>query len=413
MPIAVHLLGPPLLVRDGVVYAAPRGRKVWALLAYLALSDGRPAGSSSIDLLFPDAEDPAGALRWNLSELRRLLGGPDTVGSGNVVQLRLPERIRHRRPRADGGYVGRGRRAPRPRTGAARGHGHRRQPGLRGMAARASDGACRARRGGPPGGSAAGARLRERADGGRARHPPGGGRSARTRTRTSCWSGRSRPPATRWRSQRQLSASVDLFRRELGVEPGPELAEARERSNRAAGSRRSGGGRAGMQALVESGEAAVSAGAIEAGVEGLREGRRRRCASSRRHRDSRRRRSSRSGPRWCTRRRGRTRRARPRSTGASPRPRRRANERSRPRRIASSATSSSFAATTCGRGRWLRTRRGAGRRRPARAGEDPRRQRERALARRRARTTRAAEACERSIALVGVGRAGEAAGVVD
>ncbi len=81
MPITVHLLGPPLLVRDGVVFAAPRGRKVWALLAYLALSPGQPSRQQLVDLLFPDAEDPAGTLRWNLSELRRLLGGPDTVGS--------------------------------------------------------------------------------------------------------------------------------------------------------------------------------------------------------------------------------------------------------------------------------------------------------------------------------------------
>ena len=37
------LLGPPLLIRDEVVYATPRGRKVWALLAYLALSHGPPS----------------------------------------------------------------------------------------------------------------------------------------------------------------------------------------------------------------------------------------------------------------------------------------------------------------------------------------------------------------------------------
>jgi hypothetical protein len=47
VPITVHLLGPPLLVRDGVVFAAPRGRKVWALLAYLALSLRHPADSNS------------------------------------------------------------------------------------------------------------------------------------------------------------------------------------------------------------------------------------------------------------------------------------------------------------------------------------------------------------------------------
>ena len=90
MAIIVQLLGPPLLTRDGVVYAPPRGRKVWALLAYLALSEQPPSRQQLVDLLFPDAEDPASALRWNLSELRRLLGGPDTIGSGNTVRLRLP-----------------------------------------------------------------------------------------------------------------------------------------------------------------------------------------------------------------------------------------------------------------------------------------------------------------------------------
>ena len=52
MAIAVHLLGPPLLIRDEVVYATPRGRKVWALLAYLALSHGAPSRQQLIDLLF-------------------------------------------------------------------------------------------------------------------------------------------------------------------------------------------------------------------------------------------------------------------------------------------------------------------------------------------------------------------------
>ena len=90
MSIEARLLGPPLVVRDGVVYAAPRGKKVWALFAYLALSEQPPTRQHLADLLFPDAEDPASALRWNLSELRRLLGGPDTVGSGTTVGLRLP-----------------------------------------------------------------------------------------------------------------------------------------------------------------------------------------------------------------------------------------------------------------------------------------------------------------------------------
>ena len=70
MSVTAYLLGAPLVVRDGTVYAAPKGRKAWALLAYLALSDRPPTRQQLVDLLFPDAEDPAGALRWNLSELR-------------------------------------------------------------------------------------------------------------------------------------------------------------------------------------------------------------------------------------------------------------------------------------------------------------------------------------------------------
>ena len=78
MTVVAQLLGPPLVTREGVVYAPPRGKKVWAVLAYLALAEQPPTRQVLASLLFPEAEDPANALRWNLSELRRLLGGPET-----------------------------------------------------------------------------------------------------------------------------------------------------------------------------------------------------------------------------------------------------------------------------------------------------------------------------------------------
>src|SRR5205085_144577 len=56
--VEARLLGPPLVVRDGTVYAAPRGKKVWALLAYLALSEQPPT-----------RQHPAA---WLLGERRRL-----------------------------------------------------------------------------------------------------------------------------------------------------------------------------------------------------------------------------------------------------------------------------------------------------------------------------------------------------
>ena len=66
--------------------------------------------------------------------------------------------------------------------------------------------------------------------------------------------------------ERQLSASIDLFEREFGVEPGPELAEAAV-DGPAARTPVAPQGVPALQALLESGEAAVSAGAVEAGLE--------------------------------------------------------------------------------------------------------------------------------------------------
>jgi len=89
--LSIHLLGAPLVERDGLAVAPPRGRKVWGLLAYLALADRAPSRQELVDLLFADADDPFGVLRWNLSELRRLLGSPDTVRGRESVTLALPE----------------------------------------------------------------------------------------------------------------------------------------------------------------------------------------------------------------------------------------------------------------------------------------------------------------------------------
>jgi len=67
----------------------PRGWKAWALLAYLLLSRTPAARERLAALLFSDAEDPLGALRWNLAELRRSLG-PDVQLGGDPVVLELP-----------------------------------------------------------------------------------------------------------------------------------------------------------------------------------------------------------------------------------------------------------------------------------------------------------------------------------
>src|SRR3954471_24254195 len=87
--LVIRLLGTPCVERNGERVTAPRGRKCWALLAYLLLRE-RPVSRLSIaELLFPDADDPLRALRWTLVELRRALGGADVLHD-DPLQLSLP-----------------------------------------------------------------------------------------------------------------------------------------------------------------------------------------------------------------------------------------------------------------------------------------------------------------------------------
>ena len=88
MTARVNLLGPPYVERNGAVLPPPRGSKAWALLAYLALTDGPAPRARLSDLLFEEAADPAAALRWSLSQLRGALAGVADV-DGNPVHLRL------------------------------------------------------------------------------------------------------------------------------------------------------------------------------------------------------------------------------------------------------------------------------------------------------------------------------------
>lgn len=89
MSLSVHLLGVPRLERGGAPVEPPRGHKAWGLLAYLVGVRVPPSRQHLAALLFPDADDPLGALRWTLSALRRQLGA-DTQLGGDPVRLTLP-----------------------------------------------------------------------------------------------------------------------------------------------------------------------------------------------------------------------------------------------------------------------------------------------------------------------------------
>jgi DNA-binding SARP family transcriptional activator len=88
--LAVRLLGKPAIERDAVLVPAPRGRKAWALFLYLVLSERPPPRARLASLLFAEADDPLGALRWSLGELRRVLDDP-LILRGDPPTLRLPE----------------------------------------------------------------------------------------------------------------------------------------------------------------------------------------------------------------------------------------------------------------------------------------------------------------------------------
>jgi DNA-binding SARP family transcriptional activator len=82
--LTIRLLGRPAIERDGQPARAPRGKKAWALLCYLVLAERPPSRRHLAELLFQDAADPLGALRWTLAELRRALGRSDLFGGDPV-----------------------------------------------------------------------------------------------------------------------------------------------------------------------------------------------------------------------------------------------------------------------------------------------------------------------------------------
>jgi DNA-binding SARP family transcriptional activator len=84
--LELHLLGRPAAFVDGEPVRL-RGTKAWALLGYLLRTDRSVARARLARVLFADAVDPDGALRWNLSHLRRSLG---VELEGDPLRLSLP-----------------------------------------------------------------------------------------------------------------------------------------------------------------------------------------------------------------------------------------------------------------------------------------------------------------------------------
>jgi DNA-binding SARP family transcriptional activator len=263
--LAIRLLGMPMIERDGVVVPPPRGRKAWGLLAYLVLAERPPPRSRLASLLFADADDPLGALRWSLAELRRVLDDPLAL-RGDPPALRLPE-----------GTVVDASVLLSPQDGQAPVLGWEGAL-LEGMSfpgcpafetwlayeRRHITGVCEALMGE--------AALRRLAAG----DAPGASELAARLVSLD-------PLELRWQellirclarsgdrlaAERQQAACEELFVRELGVPPGPELAlAAREGDDPAV---EAAGDRAAAVGQLEAGQTALDAGAVQPGIDCLR-----------------------------------------------------------------------------------------------------------------------------------------------
>jgi len=89
MTLTVRLLGRPEIAAGDEPTYRFRSQKSWAALAYLLLADQPPSRRRLAQLLFDATEDPLRALRWSLAEVRRGLG-PDAILEGDPVVLVLP-----------------------------------------------------------------------------------------------------------------------------------------------------------------------------------------------------------------------------------------------------------------------------------------------------------------------------------
>src|SRR2546422_658107 len=79
MTLRVRLLGRPALEHDGESRRL-EGHKPWALLTYLLLEPRAPSRRELADLLWSETDDPLGALRWSLSQVRKAINPPAEIG---------------------------------------------------------------------------------------------------------------------------------------------------------------------------------------------------------------------------------------------------------------------------------------------------------------------------------------------
>ena len=89
MGLRIQLLGSPAIIDAQGERMAVRGLQAWALLARILLSERALSRREVAAELFPEADDPLGSLRWCLASLRRALGSAEAL-TGDPIAANLP-----------------------------------------------------------------------------------------------------------------------------------------------------------------------------------------------------------------------------------------------------------------------------------------------------------------------------------
>ena len=88
-PVKIRLLGTPAIFNSNGQSSVVRGHQAWVLLARVILAK-RPLSRATLsEELFPDSQDPLGALRWCLASLRKALDSSESL-VGDPIELHLP-----------------------------------------------------------------------------------------------------------------------------------------------------------------------------------------------------------------------------------------------------------------------------------------------------------------------------------
>lgn len=92
MGIRIKLLGDPAILHGDGVSQTVRGYQAWALLARVVLAQAPLDRRSLAAELFPETVDPLGSLRWCLASLRKALNCSEFL-SGDPIEANFPDDV--------------------------------------------------------------------------------------------------------------------------------------------------------------------------------------------------------------------------------------------------------------------------------------------------------------------------------